>query len=950
VTKPEHNCVGADRVVSVLAAVVPAVFAVVAQLVLWPYIRPSVWFLFYPAVFLSSWVGGLRSAVVSALICAVAAIYLFLPPRFTFAVPPGQYLAAAVFITTGVLFGAFHERLRRANRRTEQALVSSEAANERLTRAIRERQLFGALIENSSDFIGIADPSGTPVYVNPAGRRMVGLRPDQPVEDTKIPEYYSADQRAFAESVIVKAMIEKGHWQGETEFRNWQTQQSIPVSDTHFMIRDHGTGETLGMGTVTRDISDIKRARDELEKARLELEQANEAIRQAHADLTRAQSVAKVGSWRLDVRRNELAWSDENYRIFEVPLGTPMTYGAFLACVHPEDRAQVDRAWTAALRGEPYDIEHRLLVDGRVKWVREKADLEFDEHGTLIGGIGITQDITERNQYEQELREARERFDLALRGADLGAWDWNIESGNVVFNARCAEIRGVRPEDASNHINFWATRIHTDDWPRIQKALDDHFLGRTTDYEIEYRARTTTGHWVWVFDRGKVFARDAQGKPTRMVGTELDITIRKRAEEELRRAEHEQRLLAEVGTLFASTLDYEQTLNTIARLATRELADFCIVDVIVAGAPRRQTIESRDPAGEAVCEMFRALQLDRSRQHLTRKVFETRKTVLTERLSPEMVDAFAQSEAHLRALRAMNPRSLILAPLLVHGEMLGTLALVSSSESRVYGPGEVRLAEELALRAALAIENARLYREAKRATRAREEILGIVAHDLRNPLGTITLQAGFLRRTGSGDRQYRLAADAIARAASRMNRLIQDLLDVTRIDSGHLAIEQTAVQTAELIADALDAQESLASAASIAVLSDVTPGLPEVWGDRDRLLQVFENLTGNAIKFTKAGGRITIGAAPRDGDVLFWVADTGAGISEQDLPHVFDEFWQAANAKRAGAGLGLPIVKGIVEAHGGRVWIESTLGRGTIFFFTIPTAARAEQWRPQQTT
>jgi signal transduction histidine kinase len=119
--------------------------------------------------------------------------------------------------------------------------------------------------------------------------------------------------------------------------------------------------------------------------------------------------------------------------------------------------------------------------------------------------------------------------------------------------------------------------------------------------------------------------------------------------------------------------------------------------------------------------------------------------------------------------------------------------------------------------------------------------------------------------------------------------------------------------------------------------------IPEVWADLDRLLQVFENLVGNAVKFTEPGGRITVGAARRGDDVLFWVADTGAGIAAEDLPHLFDRFWQARKATRRGAGLGLPIVKGIVEAHGGRIWVESTLGRGSTFFFTIPTMPRAEQ-------
>jgi signal transduction histidine kinase len=146
------------------------------------------------------------------------------------------------------------------------------------------------------------------------------------------------------------------------------------------------------------------------------------------------------------------------------------------------------------------------------------------------------------------------------------------------------------------------------------------------------------------------------------------------------------------------------------------------------------------------------------------------------------------------------------------------------------------------------------------------------------------------------------------------------------------------VSTGQLVADIVDVQKPLASEASLDLRLDVAPDVPAIWADCDRLRQIFENLIGNAIKFTAAGGSITVGAAPRDGEVLFWVTDTGAGISAENLPHVFDRFWQARKGERRGAGLGLPIVKGLVEAHGGRIWVESTLGQGTTVFFTVPTS------------
>jgi signal transduction histidine kinase len=182
----------------------------------------------------------------------------------------------------------------------------------------------------------------------------------------------------------------------------------------------------------------------------------------------------------------------------------------------------------------------------------------------------------------------------------------------------------------------------------------------------------------------------------------------------------------------------------------------------------------------------------------------------------------------------------------------------------------------------------------------------------------------------------------ILRSVERANRLIEDLLDVTRIEAGALGLPCNVLAVKPVLVDLLGSQRLAASAASIELQLQMDDELPEIRADRERLLQVLENLIGNATKFTPKGGRITIAAAKQLGAVLFSVADTGDGIPPESLPHVFDRFWQAKRAERRGAGLGLPICKGIVEGYGGRLWVESTLGRGSTFYFTIPTAGRTE--------
>ena len=219
-------------------------------------------------------------------------------------------------------------------------------------------------------------------------------------------------------------------------------------------------------------------------------------------------------------------------------------------------------------------------------------------------------------------------------------------------------------------------------------------------------------------------------------------------------------------------------------------------------------------------------------------------------------------------------------------------------------------------------------------------MLAIVAHDVRNPLASISFAASTIKHQLGPHTSATNAKsiELILRSVNRANHLIQDLLDTTRIEAGALSVERGALAPGQVLVDAVEAEQALASAASVELRLEAERDLPSIWADRARLLQVFENLVGNALKFTPQGGRITLGAVSRGGEVLFSVADTGAGVSPENLPHVFDRFWRAERAARQGAGLGLPICKGIVEAHGGRIWGQSLPGRGATFYFTIPIA------------
>jgi signal transduction histidine kinase len=236
--------------------------------------------------------------------------------------------------------------------------------------------------------------------------------------------------------------------------------------------------------------------------------------------------------------------------------------------------------------------------------------------------------------------------------------------------------------------------------------------------------------------------------------------------------------------------------------------------------------------------------------------------------------------------------------------------------------------------AALAVENARLYEEARQAVRVREQILAIVSHDLRNPLSAILMTTGALAKKGA----LPAAVGRIRRSAERMRRLIEDLLDFASIEAGRLAIKRQPQDPGSILREALATFEGVAQDKGLELTVDLEPNLPKVYCDRDRILQVLSNLVGNATKATAEGGHISLRIQPLGQELLFIVSDDGPGIGAEDLEHLFERYWRSDEVEYRGTGLGLAIARGIVTAHGGRIWAESELGRGAKLFFTVPAA------------
>ena len=295
--------------------------------------------------------------------------------------------------------------------------------------------------------------------------------------------------------------------------------------------------------------------------------------------------------------------------------------------------------------------------------------------------------------------------------------------------------------------------------------------------------------------------------------------------------------------------------------------------------------------------------------------------------------------------RALGVHSMLILPLTAAAgdESTGALTLLAVDPARQLTAESQAFAEKYAAAASLMLENARLYDVAQRANRARDGVLGVVSHDLRNPLSAIAMCARVLRHSAPAEQEARDdLLMTISESTDWMNRLIQDLLDVANIERGQLALELRAEGPAAIVEQAMHMFSVEAAEHDIALSANVELGLPMVRADSARVVQVLGNVLRNAIKFTPDGGRITLRTAGQDGYVVFSVTDTGSGITPDARGRVFDRYWQSSHGARTrGTGLGLSIAKGIVEAHHGRMWFDSTPGHGSTFSFTLPVAGAA---------
>jgi signal transduction histidine kinase len=427
-------------------------------------------------------------------------------------------------------------------------------------------------------------------------------------------------------------------------------------------------------------------------------------------------------------------------------------------------------------------------------------------------------------------------------------------------------------------------------------------------------------------ERGELATRDVAQR------TAADLAARRAA------------FLAQTVTVLDSALEPEATLVSLARLAVPSLADCAIVDLVTdEGAIQRIDVVDIDPTRREASQTIRRIPPESRGDGPFARALRTGQPALLSNVAEHAGGTAGRPDSeYQRLIRALSCEALLLIPLVARGQTLGLLTLGSRTADR-YGGADVSLAQELTARAAVALDNGRLYREAQAASRAKDDFLATVSHELRTPINAVLGWTAMLRTDQIDPSRAQYACEAIERSARAQAQLLEQLLDVSRIVSGKLELRLAPIQVEAIVGAALDAIRPAADAKNVKIVTEIERGVPLLFADPERLQQVVINVLSNAVKFSPDAGVVEVKLRRVDESAQISVSDHGVGIRSEFLPYVFDRLRQGANTGNRGLGLGLWIVRDIVERHGGTVTAASDgEGKGSTFTVTLPLRAQAE--------
>ena len=556
-------------------------------------------------------------------------------------------------------------------------------------------------------------------------------------------------------------------------------------------------------------------------------------------------------------------------------------------------------------------------------------------------------ELAERRRAEDALRMSEMRFRAIMEQSPLSTQILAPDGHTLRVNRAWEALWGVTFAQISDYNILADPQLEA---RGIAPLLRRAFAGEPVDLPaIRYDPNETIpdrsrysdpARWVRAFAYP---VKDPSGAVREVVLVHEDVTESREREERLRSSEERLQLLADAGSAVGASLDYHATLKGLARLLVPRFADWCAVDLLnEAGVLARVAINHADPARVALAlELFERFPPRKSDPSGAWHVLETEPPYWTAEITDDVLRSMAQNEEHLEILRGLNLSSFVRVPLVARGARLGVLTLGHAESGRRYEASDVDLAMDVARRAAAAVDNAQLYEQLRTEDRRKNEFLATLAHELRNPLAPIRTGLALLRTPQEPEAAER-TRQIMERQLGHMVRLIDDLLDLSRVTRGTVQLETERVDLWSIVGSAIEASRPLIDAAGIELVVRLPEAPVLLEADRTRMAQVLSNLLNNAAKFTHPGGRVEVHAAEEGQDVAIRVRDTGIGIPPQMLGHIFDLFAQLGDARtrtHSGLGIGLTLVRRLVELHGGQVWAESEgRGHGATFVVKLPRA------------
>ncbi|HEY0174642.1 MAG TPA: PAS domain S-box protein [Pyrinomonadaceae bacterium] len=878
--------------------------------------RGQVPFIFYfVAVIAVAVYAGRGPVLLTIALSALAANYFFLGPPYAFAFDFPDLLQTAIFVAVSLFISALAARRARAERD-----------------ALRSRESLQTTLRSIGDAVISTDSSGRVNFMNPVAERLTGW-PLAEAQGRPLAEVFRIVNETTREAVESPAdkVLREGEVVGLANHTVLLARdgREVPIDDSGAPIRDD-RGRTTGVVLVFHDVTE----RREAERSRSLLA----AIVESSTDAVIGKTLGgTITSWNAAAERLYGYAAEE-------------AVGRHISLVVPEElREDLAEIMTRLGRGERVERAEtvRLRRDGaRIDMSLAVSPIR-DPSGRLVGASTVARDITEQKRAEGErtrlarlVEHERERLKNLLAnvpGVVWEAWGEPDESGQRIdfVSDHVEQMLGYTVGEWLSTHNFWLSIVHPEDRERAAAEARAIYESRGGGVS-QFRWVRRDGRVVHVEARSRV-TLDARGRPAGMRGVTMDISERKAVEERLR-------FLAEASRVLGSSLDYETTLEGLARLAVEGLAVYCLIDLVDdVGRARRVAAAHRHPRLRPLVERLREFPPGPQSAGVPR-VLRTGRPEAVSEVTEETLPGLARDAEHARLLRELGLKSFLAVPLDARGRTIGALTFSSTVARRDYTEADIGYAREIAARAALAIENARLYARAQEVNRAKDEFLATLSHELRTPLTPILGWTHMIRSGRLGADESARGISVIEKNSQSLSRLINDLLDMSSILSGKMRIERAAVELPGVVREAAETVRPQADARSVTL--DVRAGAsPVVSGDRTRLVQVFWNLLHNAVKFSPEGGRVRVSVGGAGGRALVEVEDDGDGIAAEFLPHVFDRFRQAdmgTTRQHGGLGLGLALVKSFVEAHGGAVAVESAgEGRGSRFTVSLPAAEGA---------